>query len=294
MMLVLAAVLAAAPVTLEADPNHSTAGFSVKHMVVTTVRGQFNKFSSTLNWNKDDPSKSAIELKVDPASINTNNEKRDGHLKSPDFFDVQKCPEMTFKILLSGGAVEYIPGKQGSYDTDQFYVTLVLQAGGGLADPKGNPTFNSPQQLKALGSPVDLAAHFGFIRTWHLVAPFDNHNGGQLQFGTDGLLYAGTGDGGGGGDPFGNGQRTTGDPATLDGAILRLNPAPGAGMPGMHASTAGGGSLADISFSSGSASACSTAVGRYAFGPTPVIPSRACWMVPSSFSVTTAATPVRA
>jgi multiple sugar transport system substrate-binding protein len=43
-----------------------------------------------------------------------------------------------------------VPGKQGSYDTDQFYMTLVLQAGGGLADPKGNPTFNTPQQLKAL------------------------------------------------------------------------------------------------------------------------------------------------
>ena len=97
MTLVLAVVLAAAPVTLDADPNHSTVGFSVKHMVVTTVRGQFPRFSSTLNWNKDDPSRSAIELKVDPSSINTNNEKRDGHLKSPDFFDVQKCPEMTFK-----------------------------------------------------------------------------------------------------------------------------------------------------------------------------------------------------
>src|SRR2546430_2810803 len=97
MTLVLAAVLAAAPVTLEAAPNHSTVGLSVKHMVVTTVRGQFARFSSTLNWNKDDPSRSAIELKVDPSSINTNNEKRDGHLKSPDFFDVQKCPEMTFK-----------------------------------------------------------------------------------------------------------------------------------------------------------------------------------------------------
>src|SRR5207248_10683099 len=97
MTLVLAAVLAAASVTLEADPNHSTVGFSVKHMVVTTVRGQFPRFSSTLNWNKDDPSRSAIELKVDPSSINTNNEKRDGHLKSADFFDVQRCPEMTYK-----------------------------------------------------------------------------------------------------------------------------------------------------------------------------------------------------
>lgn len=97
MTLVLAALVAAAPITLEADPNHSTAGFSVRHMMVTTVRGTFTKFSSTLVADKDDPSRSSVELRIDPASINTNNEKRDGHLKSPDFFDVQKCPEMTFK-----------------------------------------------------------------------------------------------------------------------------------------------------------------------------------------------------
>jgi polyisoprenoid-binding protein YceI len=97
MTFVLAALLAAAPVILEADPNHSTVGFSVKHMVATTVRGQFTKFSSTVTWNKEDLAKSSVELKVDPASINTNNEKRDGHLKSPDFFDVQACPEMSFR-----------------------------------------------------------------------------------------------------------------------------------------------------------------------------------------------------
>jgi len=97
MTLVLAALVAAAPITLEADPNHSSAGFSVRHMMVTTVRGSFTKFSSTLVADKDDPSKSSVELKLDPASINTNNEKRDGHLKSADFFDVQKCPEMGFK-----------------------------------------------------------------------------------------------------------------------------------------------------------------------------------------------------
>src|SRR5437867_2266203 len=97
MTFVLAALLAAAPVILEADPNHSTVGFSVTHMVATTVRGQFTKFSSTVTWNKEDLAKSSVELKVDPASINTNNEKRDGHLKSPDFFDVQACPEMSFR-----------------------------------------------------------------------------------------------------------------------------------------------------------------------------------------------------
>ena len=97
MTLVLAALVAAAPLTLEGDPAHTSAGFSVKHMVVTTVRGEFTKVNSTLHWNRDDPTKSAVDLKIDAASINTNNEKRDGHLKSADFFDAQKCPEITFK-----------------------------------------------------------------------------------------------------------------------------------------------------------------------------------------------------
>src|ERR1700682_5862560 len=97
MMFLLAALLTAAPITLEADPNHSNVAFSVKHMMVTTVRGTFTKFSSTLIFDKDDLPKSSVVLNVDPASINTNNEKRDGHLKSADFFDVQRCPEMTYK-----------------------------------------------------------------------------------------------------------------------------------------------------------------------------------------------------
>ncbi len=97
MTALLLAALLAAPVTLEADPNHSNVGFAVKHMVVTTVRGNFTRYSSTVTFDRDDAAKGSVELKVDPASINTNNEKRDAHLKSPDFFDVQRCPEMSFK-----------------------------------------------------------------------------------------------------------------------------------------------------------------------------------------------------
>jgi polyisoprenoid-binding protein YceI len=105
MMIALAALLAAAPLTLQADPAHSSAGFSVKHMMVTTVRGQFDKFSSTLQWDKDDPTRSNVEVKIDAASVDTRNEKRDGDLKSDHFFDVQKCPEISFKsekIVKSG------------------------------------------------------------------------------------------------------------------------------------------------------------------------------------------------
>ncbi|HYS07322.1 MAG TPA: YceI family protein [Myxococcales bacterium] len=97
MITFLLAALTAAPTTLEADPNHSTVTFAVKHMMVTTVRGNFTKSSSALTYDPDDPTKAVVEVKIDPASVNTNNEKRDGHLKSPDFLDAQRCPEMTFK-----------------------------------------------------------------------------------------------------------------------------------------------------------------------------------------------------
>jgi len=87
----------AAAVTLQGDPQHTTAQFAVKHMVVTTVRGEFGKTESTLEWNKDNPAASKVEMKIDASTVDTHVEKRDNHLKSADFFDAAKCPEITFK-----------------------------------------------------------------------------------------------------------------------------------------------------------------------------------------------------
>jgi|SRR5215468_4232443 len=95
--LLLAAPAFAAPIELESDAAHTTSSFAVKHMMVNTVRGEFRTTSVTLNWDKDDPAKSAVVAKIDATTIDTRNEKRDGHLKSPDFFDAAKCPEITFK-----------------------------------------------------------------------------------------------------------------------------------------------------------------------------------------------------
>jgi polyisoprenoid-binding protein YceI len=81
----------------EIDPAHSTAQFSVKHMMVTTVRGQFDKVTGRVALDDKDPTKSSIDVKIDPATINTREPKRDEHLKSADFFDVKKFPEITFK-----------------------------------------------------------------------------------------------------------------------------------------------------------------------------------------------------
>src|SRR4051812_17152528 len=98
--MILLALFAAAPafaVELQIDPNHSQATFSVKHMMVTTVRGDFSKVTGTIDYQAKDATRSRADIKIDPSSIDTRNEKRDGHLKSADFFDVQKCPDITFK-----------------------------------------------------------------------------------------------------------------------------------------------------------------------------------------------------
>jgi polyisoprenoid-binding protein YceI len=79
------------------DSAHSSAQFAVRHMMVTTVRGSFGKTTGFVNWDANDPTRSVVEASIDAASINTGNEKRDNHLRSPDFFDVAKFPNITFK-----------------------------------------------------------------------------------------------------------------------------------------------------------------------------------------------------
>ena len=78
------------------DTAHSAAEFAVKHLMISTVKGRFNTFTGTGETNADGTIKSA-ELSIDAASINTNVEARDNHLKSADFFDVEKFPKITFK-----------------------------------------------------------------------------------------------------------------------------------------------------------------------------------------------------
>jgi len=82
--------------TLDFDTAHSNVGFEIKHLVVSTVHGSFTDFTGTIDLNDQDFTKSQINFTVKTDSVNTANAKRDGHLKSPDFFDVQKFPEAKF------------------------------------------------------------------------------------------------------------------------------------------------------------------------------------------------------
>jgi len=88
---------AARATTWEIDPAHTTVEFSIRHMTVSNVRGVFDKVSGTAVADQADLSKATIQATIETASVNTRNEKRDAHLRSPDFLDAEKFPTMTFK-----------------------------------------------------------------------------------------------------------------------------------------------------------------------------------------------------
>lgn len=79
------------------DPVHSSIDFSVKHLVISNVKGNFTDFSGAIMYDSTDIAKSSAEVTIKSATINTGNPTRDKHLMSPDFFDAVKYPEITFK-----------------------------------------------------------------------------------------------------------------------------------------------------------------------------------------------------
>ncbi len=103
-MLVAGSVLAAD--SYQIDPVHSNIGFSVRHMVISNVKGNFTDFSGTILYDDKDISKSSVNVTIKTTSINTGNQYRDNDLKSGNFFEAEKYPEITFQSTKIDKAVE--------------------------------------------------------------------------------------------------------------------------------------------------------------------------------------------
>ncbi len=79
------------------DPSHSQITFTIRHMMISNVHGRFERFSANVNADEQNPTASSIEVQMEAASIDTREERRDGHLRSPDFLNAEKFPYLTFK-----------------------------------------------------------------------------------------------------------------------------------------------------------------------------------------------------
>jgi polyisoprenoid-binding protein YceI len=120
------------------DPGHAKVGFSVSHMVISNVEGRFTKFDGSLNSGKK-LSDLKIDVKIDVASVNTDDKDRDDHLKSPDFFDLAKFPNITFESTQVSGTENNlkIKGKLTIKDKTQE-VVLNCKLSKEVKDPWGN------------------------------------------------------------------------------------------------------------------------------------------------------------
>jgi polyisoprenoid-binding protein YceI len=141
----------AAASTWDIDPPHTSVTFSVRHMMVTNVRGTFTKVSGTVTLDDKDVSKSSLEITIDPASVDTRNEKRDAHLRSPDFFDVAKYPTITFKstkVVAEGKGHLKVTGDLTLHGVTRP-VTLDLEGPTAeVKDPRGNAKMGASATTK--------------------------------------------------------------------------------------------------------------------------------------------------
>lgn len=130
----------AAKITWVIDPSHSEIAFKVKHLMISNVKGSFGEFSGQLVTDGDDFSTAEISFQINPASITTGAADRDGHLKSPDFFDVENYKEITFTSgkLAKKGDDEFVLTGDLAIKGVLQPVKLDVEFGGLMTDPWGN------------------------------------------------------------------------------------------------------------------------------------------------------------
>lgn len=132
------------------DGSHSSATFSVRHLMITNVRGEFQKLSGSVTLNGRDPLSAKITASIDVASINTREEGRDNHLKSADFFDVEKFPTIDFtsKEVRKGGKGLEVVGDLTIRGVTREVVLAVDGPSPEQKDPWGNQRFGAEASTK--------------------------------------------------------------------------------------------------------------------------------------------------
>ena len=120
------------------DPSHSSVEFVVRHLVVSKVKGHFEDFAGTITIDPADPLASTVESTIQVASIDTRDDQRDAHLRSPDFFDVERFPTITFRStgLRPDGADHEVDGELTIKGVTRP-VTMTLEYNGTSPDPWG-------------------------------------------------------------------------------------------------------------------------------------------------------------
>lgn len=121
--------------TYNIDKSHSNVGFKVKHMMISNVKGQFDKFSGVFEYDEDTKTIKSLSGTIDVASINTQDKKRDEHLRAPDLFDAKKYPQITF-------ALNKIDGDKAHGQLTMHGITKEVvfdfENNGSIKDPWGN------------------------------------------------------------------------------------------------------------------------------------------------------------
>jgi polyisoprenoid-binding protein YceI len=137
--LLVAGIAHADSVEWKLDLSHSSVGFTVPHLVVSSVDGRFKEASAKVNLDDADLTKSQVAVEIDTASIDTGDKKRDDHLKGPDFFDVTKFPKVTFKStkIAKTGAAYKLTGDLTIRDVTKS-VTLDATLSKPVKTPWGN------------------------------------------------------------------------------------------------------------------------------------------------------------
>ena len=127
--------------TWQIDPAHTNVEFTVRHMMISNVKGQFQKTSGTIAADGNNPATAKIDATIDANSINTRVDKRDAHLKSPAFLDVDKFPTITFKstkVEADGPNKWKVTGDLTLHGVTKPVVLEVESSGDTITDPMGN------------------------------------------------------------------------------------------------------------------------------------------------------------